>query len=178
MQKGMIIGLVAAGAVIVIGGAVYFTTQNKSTDTNGSASQQSSKEVQIVDPEGVYKPFSDPSVIKHPDEDFVFGAGKPFVIEYDGTKTEKDPYATLSYQLYYIQDSGTVVNFTGGNLEGTDGIGAFKTDAKVFTSDADGRKGFVEVTVTYKASFDAVAQKYTGTTHKLGMYPVTFKVSE
>lgn len=67
---------------------------------------------------------------------------------------------------------------TGGNLEGKGGKGTFSTDSKVLTSDADGRKGFVEVVVTYGVTFNDATQSYKGTTNKLGMYSVTYKVSE
>ena len=131
--------------------------------------EQTGRQAALVDPDGTYALFSDPSVTKHPAEGFVFGADEPFSIDYDGSKSENNEYATLSYQLYYIQDDGTVVNMTGGNLEGKGGKGTFSTDSKVFTSDADGRKGFVEVVVTYGVTFNDATQSYKGTTNKLGM---------
>ena len=183
MSKVLIWVVSAVGAVVVIGVIVYFVVQNNAqtgdqNTANTSQTNTTNSEVQIVDPNGDYKVFSDASITKHPEDGFVFGGGEPFMVTYDGSKSENNQYATLSYQLYYVQDNGTVVNFTGGNLEGTGGKGDFSTDADVFTSDADGRKGFVEVVVTYGVTFDDASQSYKGTTNKLGMYPVKFKVTQ
>lgn len=181
MSKALIGSIVAVGAVAVIAGVIFVTTQNKPASTNtdtAASSQQSNKEVALVDPEGTYKLFSDPSITKHPEAGFVVGGGEPFSVDYDGSKSAGSTDAILSYQLYYIQDDGKVINFTGGTLQGQGGKGTFTADGKVFTSAADGRKGFVEVTVTYGVTFDAAAKKYNGTTTKLGMYSVKFKVSE
>ncbi len=169
--------LAGAGAVIVIGGAVFMITQKddspKSSNT-GSSSQTSdaASKVKLDDPNGDYAFFSDPSVTKYPEKNVKFGNGQVLSFEYDGTKTNNDGYATLSYQLYYIQDDGKVQPMGGGNLEGM-GKGTFTTakEDKVFNSSAKGKSGFFELQGTYTTGT-------SGTNVKLGMYPIDFDISD
>lgn len=171
------LGLLLAGAgaaVVVVGGAVFLTQKDdpKNSNTSTNSSETSSSAVKLDDPNGDYNFFSDPSVTKYPEKNVKFGNGQVLSFEYDGTKTNNDEYATLSYQLYYIQDNGKVQPMGGGNLEGR-GKGTFKTAAedKVFNSSAKGKSGFFELQGTYTTGT-------SGTNVKLGMYPVTFDVSE
>lgn len=166
--------LAGAGAVIVIGGATLLLTQkdkpaDNNTGTNTPASSQTTK---IDDPNGDYAFFSDPSVTKYPEANAKFGNGQVLTFEYDGTKTNNDEYATLSYQLYYIQDDGKVQPMGGGNMEGK-GKGSFTTAEgdKVFNSSAKDKSGFFELQGTYTTGT-------SGTNVKLGMYPIEFDVSE
>ena len=175
--------IISAVTVVVIGGAVvYFLTQKPNTSNNGqpATSQISSQDsqVKINDPNGDYKLFSDASVTKHPEKDVKFGNGQVLTFEYDGSKTDGDPYATLSYQLYYIDDKSSVHPIGGGNIEGK-GSGEFKTAEgdKVFNSSAANRPGFLELLGTYGSGVDD-SGKITGKNVKLGMYAISFDVSE
>lgn len=168
--------LIAAGvgAVVVIGGAAALLTQKdepaKQSNSSDSSSQQESSQTKLVDPDGTYAFFSDPSVTKFPEKNATFGNGQTLNFEYDGSKTNNDEYATLSYQLYYIQDDGKVQPMGGGNVEGK-GKGAFSVSDKVFNSNAKNRQGFLELEGTYTTGT-------AGTNVKLGMYPIKFDVSE
>ena len=171
---GIIVVLVA---VVAIGGAVYFLNQKPDTTAKSQNTSESS-EVKIVDPNGDYKVFSDASVTKYPEKNVKFGNGQVLAFEYDGTKTAGDPYATLSYQLYYIQDDGKVQPMGGANMEGEGGKGVFKTAEgdKVFNSSAKGKGGFFELIGTYDSKL--VDGKITAKDVKLGMYPISFDISE
>lgn len=178
MPKPIVIGLIVAG-IVVVGGAttaIVLNNQSKSGDANSSTSQSTSKEVALVDPDGTYNYLSDPSVTKFPEKNAVFGNGQTFSFEYDGGKTNNDEYATLSYQLYYIQDDGKVQPMGGGNLDGK-GKGTFSTSDKVFNSAASGHSGFFELQGTYDTSLDD-NNKITGKNVTLGMYPIKIEVSE
>lgn len=171
MPKPVLIGVGVAGAVVIIGGAALFMNMNNKPAANNDspAATQTQSQPTVKDPNGDYKLFSDPSVTKHPEANVKFGNGQVLSFEYDGSKTNNDAYATLSYQLYYIDDSGSVQPIGGGNMEGKDGKGTFKTAEgdKVFNSSAKGKSGFFELQGTY------------GTTNvKLGMYPIKFDISE
>ena len=170
---GIIAGIVVVGAVI--GGIViYNNSQQKQTDTGST--QNSSQDTALVDPDGVYTLFSDPSITKKPEDGVKFGNGQTLTWEYDGSKSENDEYATLSYYLYYIQDDGKVQPMTGGNVVGEGGKGTFTVSDSVFNSSAKDRKGFVELIVNWGVKFDG--EKYAGSEEKLGMYSVTFDVAE
>jgi hypothetical protein len=180
VQKPIVlVGGIVVAAAIVLGGT-YFA-MNKNDDSSGSnstsSSKQSSKEVALVDPEGVYKLFSEPSVTKYPEAGAKFGNGQTLTFEYDGSKTGNDPDATLSYQLFYIMDNGKVAPMGGGNVEGKGGKGTFIMSNKVYDSAAKGRKGFLELQGTYDAGVSDSGQ-ISGKNVKLGMYSVTFDVAE
>lgn len=166
--------LAGVGAIVVIGGAVFLTTQkdeptDKTVDTK-SSTKESSAETKLVDPSGDFNFFSDPSVTKYPEKNVKFGNGQTLTFEYDGSKTNNDEYATLSYQLFYIQDDGLVQPMGGGNVEGR-GKGTFTLSNSVFNSNAKDRSGFLELQGTY-------TEGTSGTNVKLGMYPIEFDVSE
>ncbi len=183
MPKSAIIVISAVAVVAIGGGAAYFLTQKQDTphNTQAASSQASSKDDQVAisDPNGDYKLFSDPSVTKYPEKNAKFGNGQVLTFEYDGTKTANDPHATLSYQLYYVDEKGSVHPMGGGNIEGEGGKGIFKTAEgdKVFNSSAKNRPGFLELQGTHGAGLDANG-KITATNVKLGMYAITFDVSE
>jgi hypothetical protein len=173
-------GILAAGIVgviVVVGGTGYLATKkdDPKTNQNTNTSQTSTDEdTALVDPNGDYDLFSDASITKNPDNDVLFGNGQTLTWEYDGSKSENDPYATLSYQLYYIQDNGAVIPMTGGNVEGK-GSGTFTLSDKVFQSNAKDRKGFLELIVTYDTSA-AESGQISGKNVTLGMYSVKFDV--
>lgn len=172
MPKPLIIAARVIGAVVVIGGAIIATNNigTKPTSTQANDTSQSPSTSKLDDPNGDYDFASDPGVTTYPEKGSKFGNGQTLKFEYDGSKTNNDAYATLSYQLYYIQDNGKVIPMGGGNLEGK-GMGEFTTSDKVFNSDAKDRTGFFELQGTYTTST-------SGTNVQLGMYPITFDVSE
>ncbi len=176
MPKPTIIAIIIGAVVVVGGGAILATTLlNKPSNKNNDTSTTDST-TKLVDPDGAYKLFSDSSVTKHPDDNAVFGNGQTFTFEYDGSKTNNESSATLSYQLYYIQDDGKVQPMGGGNLDGK-GMGTFTTSDKVFNSSASGASGFFELQGTYGTGLDANGA-ITGKNVTLGMYSVKFEVAE
>lgn len=175
MPKPAILLAGAAGAIVAVGGVILITSNKdeaSNSNSTGSSSQSANSEVKLDDPNGEYAFLSDPSVTKYPEKNVKFGNGQVLTFEYDGSKTNNDEYATLSYQLYYIQDDGKVQPMGGGNLEGR-GKGTFTTakEDKVFNSSAKGKSGFFELQGTYTTGT-------TGTNVKLGMYPISFDISE
>lgn len=169
MTKPVIIAI-AIGAIVLIGGGTALTV----TLLNGTPTTDTT--VKLIDPDGTYDFFSDASVIKYPEKNAVFGDGRSLSFDYDGSKTNNDQSATLSYQLYYIQDDGKVQPLGGGNMNGL-GSGNFTTSSKVFNSAASGASGFFELIATY----DTKADSETGITGKnvtLGMYPIKFEIAE
>lgn len=177
MPKPNVLIASAVGAIVVIGGIVLVTnSKDDVVGTSEKTTNNSTSETKLDDPSGDYKLFSDASVTKHPDNGVVFGNGQTLTFEYDGSKTNNDPDATLSYQLYYIQSDGKVQPMGGGNVEGT-GSGTFTLSDKVFNSSAKDRSGFLELIGTYDSGFSDSGQ-ITGKNVTLGMYSVKFDVSE
>lgn len=174
-------GIIAAGvvgAVIVVGGIGYVATKKDTPKTSETGTSQSTgSDTKLVDPNGDYKLFSDSSITKQPENDAKFGDGQTLTWEYDGSRSDNDKYATLSYQLFYIQDNGTVVPMGGGNVEGEGGKGTFTLSNSVFNSSAKDRNGFLELTVTYGTSASESGQ-IAGKNFKLGMYSVKFDIAE
>lgn len=182
MKPLVIIAAGLVGTVVIVGGIVLVTKKdsNKSveatqdTNTKEKDSKSSSNEVTIKDPNGDYKLYSDPSITKQPTKDMVIGNGQLVSLEYDGSKSEEG--SSLFYDLYYVDTTGAVIPMTGGTLEG-DTKGTFSRDIMVFTSDAHGRPGFMEVTTVTDSGLDSEG-KITGKNVKLGMYAVKFQVAE
>jgi len=169
MPKPLVVAI-AIGAVVVIGGGAALTLYLLNANGSNDAT------VKIVDPGGTYNFYSDSSVTKYPEKNAVFGNGQSLAFEYDGGKTDKDMTATLSYQLYYVQDDGKVQPLGGGNLSGL-GAGPFSTSSKVFNSTASGASGFFELIATYTTKADENGQT-TSKNVKLGMYPIKFEVAQ
>lgn len=176
MPKPIVIVSGVVAAVVVVGGvaAIVANKGSSSESTQQSTEKVSKEEVAVNDPSGYYKLFSDPSVTKHPEDGTTFGNGQTLTFEYDGTKTNNDANATLSYQLFYIKDNGDVSPMGGGNIEGK-GSGVFTLSDKVFNSSAKNRKGFLELQGTYDSNISDTGQ-ITGKNVKLGMYSVMFDV--
>jgi len=174
MPKPLVLIGGAVGAVVVIGGVVMLTGKKDTPVTDNSSKTGSTSEktssIKANDPNGDYAFFSDPSVTKHPENGALFGSGQTLTFEYDGSKTNNDDYATLSYQLYFIQDNGGVIAMGGGNIEGR-GKGVFTMNNKVYASNAKNRSGFLELTGTW-------TEGTKGTNVRLGMYPIKFDISE
>lgn len=152
------------------------SVKNPSSQSSASSSSQTSG-VTIKDPAGYYKYFSDPSITKQPQKDAVFGNGQKISIEYDGSKSTETEGDSVFYQLSYVDTEGEVRPVTGGPFDGMT-KGTFSTDSKVYDSDADGRPGFMEVSIVQNAKVVGGEQGITGTRVKLGMYPIKFDVSK
>lgn len=178
MVKPVFIGAAVAAVVVIGGGAYVVMNQQKqdTTDSGNSSQSTTTKKAVLNDPDGTYKLFSDPSVTKHPANDVKFGNGQTLTFEYDGSKTANDAYATLSYQLYYIQDDGKVQPMGGGNVVGEGGKGTFTLSDKVFNSSAKDKQGFLELQGTYDSGI--TDGKITGKNVTLGMYSVNFDISD
>lgn len=174
----LLIGIIAG--IVIVGGAItgivlYTNAQNQNKSSGSETANTATKEVALVDPDGVYDLFSDPSITQKPEDGVKFGNGQTLTWDYDGSKSENDEYAKLTYQLFYIQDDGKVQPMGGGNVEGS-GSGTFTLSDSVFDSAAKDHKGFLELVVTWGTSFDG--QKYTSKEEKLGMYSVTYDIAE
>jgi len=152
------------------------SVKNPSSESSASSSSQTSG-VKIKDPDGFYKYFSDPSITKPPQKDAVFGNGQKISIEYDGSKSSEKEGDIVFYQLSYVDTEGDVRPVTGGPFDGIT-KGTFSTDSKVYTSEADGRPGFMKVSIVQNAKVVGGEQGVTGTHVKLGMYPIKFEVSK
>lgn len=171
---GIIAGIIVAG-VVTTGIIIYVNSQPKDT-VDASTNTQQTQNVTLVDPDGVYDLFSDPSITKAPEAGVLFGNGQTLTWEYDGSKSENDPYAKLSYQLFYIQDNGDVQPMGGGNVAGENGKGTFTLSDNVFNSSAKGQNGFLELVVTWGTTFNG--ESYDSKEEKLGMYSVKYDVTE
>ncbi len=137
----------------------------KNAAPSAAASSSAAAEVKINDPDGDYKPFSDPAITQHPPENFTLGNNQPVEFHYDGSKG-----SGLSYQLFYISQNGSVHPIGGGTLDDQGG-GVFRHDISVFNSSADQRPGFIEITTVAGSGLNDSGQ-ITGKNVKLGMYPI------
>lgn len=147
------------------------------SDSKDSSSDKKSKSsTQSKASEADLNLSSDPSVTKHPKEGAKFGNGQVLTFEYDGSKSDNDEYATLSYDLYYVQDDGKLIPMGGAFLDGK-GSGTFKTTDDVFNSAADGKQGVLELQVTYGSTGDFNGN-ISGKTVVLGRYLVNIEVSK
>jgi len=179
MTKSTILIRSLLAAISVIGGiALVGCDKNASTSSSSettSGKTETSGGAAIKDPDGYYKYFSDPSMTKPPPKDALFGNGQTIAIEYDGSKSEE--LDSVFYQLFYVDKEGSVRPVTGGPFEGMT-KGTFTTNSKVFTSEADGRPGFMEVSIVQNVKVVGGEQGITGKKVKLGMYPIKFDVSK
>ncbi len=164
-------GVVAA--VFIVGGVALEACNKDEASSTGSSSESSG--VAIKDPGGTYKYFSDPSITKQPQKGAVFGNGQTISLEYDGSKSKEGD--SMFYQLYYVDTEGSVRQMTGGPFEGNT-KGTFSTNSKVYTSDAAGRPGFMEVSIVQNVKVVGGETGITGTNVKLGMYPIKYEISK
>jgi hypothetical protein len=171
-KPGIFIRGVVAAVLIV--SSMVLAGCNKDDASSTSSSSQASG-VTIKDPDGTYKYFSDPSITKQPQKDAVFGNGQTISIEYDGSKSKEGD--SVFYKLHYVDTEGSVRPVTGGPFEGQT-KGTFSTNSKVYTSQADGRPGFMEVSIVQDAKVVGGEQGITGKNVKLGMYPIKFEISK
>ena len=169
MPKPALIATLIVTAVVIVGCG----TDKDSVTQQPSNSQESDQK--IKDPSGYYKPFSDPSITKPPTKDEVLGGGKPISIEYDGSKSKDG--SSLFYTLYRVDKDGEVRTITASSFTGIT-KGTFTTSDKVFDSKADGRPGFLEVSIIKAAATDPAAggsSAVDSTPIRLGMYAITLK---
>lgn len=180
MPKPALIAAGIVGVVVVVGGVVAVVNKkddSKVSDDASAPTTSQSSSAKLNDPDGTYNFFSDPSVTKYPEKDAVFGNGQTLTFEYTGAKTDNDPKATLSYQLYYIQEDGKVQPMGGGNVVGEGGKGTFTLSDKVFNSSAKDRAGFLELQGTSGSGISESGQ-ITGKNVTLGMYPIKFDIAD
>ncbi len=168
------IGAFGLATSIFIGCSSNDIRKNTSSGIPASSSAETPAPV-VKDPEGTYKYYSDASITKQPPKGALFGNGQEISIEYDGSKSKEGD--SVFYQLSYVDTEGNVRPVTGGPFEGTT-KGTFRTDSKVYTSGADGRPGFMEVSIVQNAKVVGGEQGVTGTRVQLGMYPIIFDVSQ
>ena len=163
IKVNKIFGVLVLGILLILSlGACGSESDSKSSSKKSSSNSDSSVEIQDAD--GVYDYKSDPSITKPPAKNITIGDGREVSLEYD--KSQGD---ILSYQLYYVDDSGSVIPMGGSTFDDDkDGDGVYICELTTFTSNADGRPGFMEISSVN----DELKNVY------LGMYPVKFKVSK
>ncbi|MEP6603471.1 MAG: hypothetical protein ABJB69_05960 [Spartobacteria bacterium] len=120
---------------------------------------------EIKDPAGYYKVFCDPSITNGPAKDMKIGKGQLVSMTYDGSKGGP----SLFYQLSYVDPTGNVRPITGGPFDAKE-KSVFTRDIKVFTSEADGRAGFMEVSTISGAGM-------AGKPVRLAVFPVVYEIS-
>ena len=79
MPKPLVIAGAVIGAVVVVGGGILIATNlNKGApaQSNNTTNSTQSSNTKLVDPDGVYDYFSDPSVTKFPAKGATFGNGQ------------------------------------------------------------------------------------------------------
>jgi len=124
------------------------------------------------DPGGSFALKVDPVLTKVPEPCITVGKGENLAFSYNGPEKEKP--GTLSYQAYYVDPNGAVLNITGGSMMG-DGAGNYTMDAKFSTSGAQGRPGFLEIFATTDAKVGA--DGITGTNKSVGLIPVKYAIA-
>ena len=121
--------------------------------------------IEIKDPAGFYKVFTDPSITNGPAKDMKIGNGQLVSMTYDGSKG-----GGLFYQLAYIDPMGDVRPITGGPFDEKE-KGVFAHDIKVYTSEANGRPGYM---VVFTVTRVGMAVKDV----KLAVFPVVYEISK
>jgi hypothetical protein len=135
------------------------------------SAKDSSSDTKISDPDGVYTLRSDASIKKHPEAGAIVGNGGLIEFEYDGSKG-----SGLDYQIYYVDNNGSVHPIGGSNLENK-GEGKFSREITIFNSSAHNCMGFMEITTVDNSGLDDQG-KITGKNVSLGMYPIRIEVAE
>lgn len=159
--------LLAASAVLLAG-----CTTPAPSDSNSDSSSDSTEETSGgVDALGTpcedntsgVELFSDPAISQAPEYGQTWGDGSPLVITYD----DYVPGTTLSYEISYVQDNGSVIPITGGFFMDEPVENTFTSTDPLFDSASDGYYGIVDIAVTDD----------TSTTY-LGAYCVVLAISE
>lgn len=182
MSKSNLIITIIVSIALITGAVFLFNSKNTTSSTPSTSSSQtnnnsttvnSSSSTALVDPNGEYKLFSDPSIIKQPEKNLVFGNGQTITVEYDQSKGSIGN--ALFYKLYYVDKKGLVFQLSDSRFETRNG-NVYSTSNKVFNSDADGLSGFLEIFIVPDAKLaNGVA---SGTQLKLGMYPIKFETDK
>lgn len=152
---------VLALAALLLAGCAPTTTSSDDTSTGGTSSGSSAKGVKCEDNTSGYVLFSDPSISVQPEYGQVWGDGSPLVVAYDDYTD-----GTLSYEIGYVQDNGSVIPVTGGFFPEPDGT-RFTSNDLYFDSTSDGYYGIVDVSITSGT-----------TTTPVGSYCVVLSISE
>ena len=165
-----------AGSIIVLSGCAQ--TAPAAPTGNGDAGDPGSSEEapaaagpKCEDNTSDYEIFAEDGVTNPPEYGQVWGDGSELAFDYAGFT----PGSTVSYQLYYVQDDGGVINITGGPFQDPVGTRFSSVDPQ-FSSASEGYYGIVEVTMLSDVDFDG--EKYTGTTTPVANFCVTLAVSE
>jgi hypothetical protein len=119
------------------------------------------------------KLFADPSITKFPAKELVYGNGQTLSIEYDGRKSK--PNEPVFFNLTMIRPDGIVVDLGSDTFDGRTPGRVFTKANKVFRSEADGRPGFVEITIVVASGLDANG-KISGKNVMIGRFPIKYQV--
>lgn len=142
-----------------------------SSSQSGASSGAESADLEVKDPTGYYKLFSDPSITQHPADGAMIGDGATISFKYDGSKSRQP--AILDYQLFYVDKEGEVRPIGGGSFDDQGG-GLYSKIVTVYDTPANGRPGFLRLSTVSSAKADG---PITGSETTLGMYSVHLKKS-
>lgn len=164
MPKVMKTVMVVAVVAVVATGA--FFAVKKYNANSDSAKQKNAaelaKEASSV-PNG-HALATDKSVTAYPGAGAVYGSGQTLTFTYDGSKSSGDANAVLSYDVSYTDENETFTSLATGTLSGK-GSGDFTMADKIADAKANGKPGYVEISVTSN-----------GKKTKLGLYGVLIEV--
>ena len=122
-----------------------------------------------------WEEFADPALTTVPERGAKFGNGSA-TLDFVYADNDDSRYPTYGYQLAYIQGDGGVIPMGGNNFyDVVDG--AFSTSDEIFESNADGRYGFMSVSVTQDPSIDD-ANNMDAATTELGIFCIYFVVAD
>lgn len=120
-----------------------------------------------------YKLYSSKSITKAPKKGLQVGDGSKVTVAYDKSQGEG-----LFYQLYYVDNAGAVIPM-GGSFFEENKDGSFSQKITEFTSAADGKDGFLELSTVYtKPGSNADNIVANSKTINLGMYPIELKIKK
>ena len=157
-----------AASALVLSGCAATTTPDNSNSGSDSSEDTSGSGVEALgtpceeNTSGI-ELFSDPAISQAPEYGQVWGDGSELVITYD----DYVPGTTLSYNVSYVQDNGSVIPVTGGFFYDEPVDNTFTSTDPLFNSASDGYYGIVDIAVTDDA----------GTTY-IGAYCMVLGVSE
>ena len=180
MLRTMALSLMCFGATLLAGcnrgteGPAAADGAGQTTPAEVTPAPQAADFV-IKDPSGYFKPFSDASITRPPESNPVFGTGQTFSFEYDGSKSKEGD--SVFYEISYVKPDGAVIRASNGSFDGTT-RGVFSTDKKIYDSAADGRPGFIEVSVVQNAKVVGGNTGITGGFLRLGLYPIRIESSK
>lgn len=115
--------------------------------------------------------FSSDQVLVAPMDGAVYGDGTPISWTFAGPIE-----GTPDVSMYYINDDGDAIAMTGIFLDDM-GDNTWGSDLSVFWSDANEQPGLMVLGLTHDAGI-AEDGSLTGTHEEVGIYCVTYKVSE